>query len=165
MIFIIMLNLPINGLNIMTNKPLNTINIPKALGNLLKEQYSDTVRFKFTKVAPRKNPIITNITIKDVPFDCITITGNQNRILEEINEWINKRERWFLANLLDRPIPTSMENVQNTILFFNLNLSNMVGSVSRARMSVNAVIDKQEAISALLIPIDHQVPSKGPKKF
>lgn len=41
----------------------------------------------------------------------------------------------------------------------------MVGSVSRARMSVNAVIDKQEAISALLIPIDHQVPSKGPKKF
>lgn len=116
----------------MTNKPLNTINIPKALGNLLKEQYSDTVRFKFTKVAPRKNPIITNITIKDVPFDCITI--------------------------IDRPIPTSMENVQNTILFFNLNLSNMVGSVSRARMSVNAVIDKQEAISALLIPIDHQVP-------
>lgn len=130
---------PINGLNIMTNKPLNTINIPKALGNLLKEQYSDTVRFKFTKVAPRKNPITTNITIKNVPFDCITI--------------------------IDRPIPTSMENVQKTTLFFNLNLSNMVGSVSRARMSVNAVIDKQEAISALLIPIDHQVPSKGPKKF
>lgn len=123
---------PINGLNIMTNKPLNTINIPKALGNLLKEQYSDTVRFKFTKVAPRKNPITTNITIKNVPFDCITI--------------------------IDRPIPTSMENVQKTTLFFNLNLSNMVGSVSRARMSVNAVIDKQEAISALLIPIDHQVP-------
>lgn len=163
MILIIMLNLPINGLNIMTNKPLDTINIPKALGNLLKEQYSDTVRFKFTKVAPRKNPIITNVTIKNVPFDCVTITGNQNTILKEINERINKR--WFLANVLDRPIPTSMENVQNTILFFNLNLSNMVGSVSRARMSVNAVIDKQEAISALFIPIDHQVPSKGPKKF
>lgn len=158
-----MLNLPINGLNIMTNKPLDTINIPKALGNLLKEQYSDTVRFKFTKVAPRKNPIITNVTIKNVPFDCVTITGNQNTILKEINERINKR--WFLAYVLDRPIPTSMENVQNTILFFNLNLSNMVGSVSRARMSVNAVIDKQEAISALFIPIDHQVPSKGPKKF
>lgn len=163
MILIIMLNLPINGLNIMTNKPLDTINIPKALGNLLKEQYSDTVRFKFTKVAPRKNPIITNVTIKNVPFDCVTITGNQNTILKEINERINKR--WFLAYVLDRPIPTSMENVQNTILFFNLNLSNMVGSVSRARMSVNAVIDKQEAISALFIPIDHQVPSKGPKKF
>lgn len=163
MILIIVLNLPINGLNIMTNKPLDTINIPKALGNLLKEQYSDTVRFKFTKVAPRKNPIITNVTIKNVPFDCVTITGNQNTILKEINERINKR--WFLANVLDRPIPTSMENVQNTILFFNLNLSNMVGSVSRARMSVNAVIDKQEAISALFIPIDHQVPSKGPKKF
>lgn len=163
MILIIMLNLPINGLNIMTNKPLDTINIPKALGNLLKEQYSDTVRFKFTKVAPRKNPIITNVIIKNVPFDCVTITGNQNTILKEINERINKR--WFLAYVLDRPIPTSMENVQNTILFFNLNLSNMVGSVSRARMSVNAVIDKQEAISALFIPIDHQVPSKGPKKF
>lgn len=163
MILIIVLNLPINGLNIMTNKPLDTINIPKALGNLLKEQYSDTVRFKFTKVAPRKNPIITNVTIKNVPFDCVTITGNQNTILKEINERINKR--WFLAYVLDRPIPTSMENVQNTILFFNLNLSNMVGSVSRARMSVNAVIDKQEAISALFIPIDHQVPSKGPKKF
>lgn len=163
MILIIMLNLPINGLNIMTNKPLDTINIPKALGNLLKEQYSDTVRFKFTKVAPRKNPIITNVTIKNVPFDCVTITGNQNTILKEINERINKR--WFLAYVLDRPIPTNMENVQNTILFFNLNLSNMVGSVSRARMSVNAVIDKQEAISALFIPIDHQVPSKGPKKF
>lgn len=86
MILIITLNLPINGLNIMTNKPLNTINIPKALGNLLKEQYSDTVRFKFTKVAPRKNPITTNITIKNVPFDCITITGNQNTILEEIEQ-------------------------------------------------------------------------------
>lgn len=91
MILIIMLNLPINGLNIMTNKPLDTINIPKALGNLLKEQYSDTVRFKFTKVAPRKNPIITNVTIKNVPFDCVTITGNQNTILKEINERINKR--------------------------------------------------------------------------
>lgn len=91
MILIIVLNLPINGLNIMTNKPLDTINIPKALGNLLKEQYSDTVRFKFTKVAPRKNPIITNVTIKNVPFDCVTITGNQNTILKEINERINKR--------------------------------------------------------------------------
>lgn len=163
MILIIILNLPINGLNIITNKPLNTMNIPKALGNLLKEQYSDTVRFKFTKVAPRKNPIITNVTIKNVPFDCATMTGNQNRNIRRNQERINKR--WFLTNVLDRPIPTSMENVQNTILFFNLNLSNIVGSVSRARMSVNAVIDKQEAISALLIPIDHQVPSKGSKKF
>lgn len=163
MILIIILNLPINGLNIITNKPLNTMNIPKALGNLLKEQYSDTVRFKFTKVAPRKNPIITNVTIKNVPFDCATMTGNQNGNIRRNQERINKR--WFLTNVLDRPIPTSMENVQNTILFFNLNLSNIVGSVSRARMSVNAVIDKQEAISALLIPIDHQVPSKGSKKF
>lgn len=163
MILIIILNLPINGLNIITNKPLNTMNIPKALGNFLKEQYSDTVRFKFTKVAPRKNPIITNVTIKNVPFDCATMTGNQNRNIRRNQERINKR--WFLTNVLDRPIPTSMENVQNTILFFNLNLSNIVGSVSRARMSVNAVIDKQEAISALLIPIDHQVPSKGSKKF
>lgn len=164
MILIITLNLPINGLNIITNKPLNTMNIPKALGNLLKEQYSDTVRFKLTKVAPRKNPIITNVTIKNVPFDCATMTGNdQNENIRRNQERINKR--WFLANVLDRPIPTSMENVQNTILFFNLNLSNIVGSVSRARMSVNAVIDKQEAISALLIPIDHQVPSKGSKKF
>lgn len=91
MILIIILNLPINGLNIITNKPLNTMNIPKALGNFLKEQYSDTVRFKFTKVAPRKNPIITNVTIKNVPFDCATMTGNQNRNIRRNQERINKR--------------------------------------------------------------------------
>lgn len=92
MILIITLNLPINGLNIITNKPLNTMNIPKALGNLLKEQYSDTVRFKLTKVAPRKNPIITNVTIKNVPFDCATMTGNdQNENIRRNQERINKR--------------------------------------------------------------------------
>lgn len=61
----------------------------------------------------------------------------------------------------DRPTPTSIPNTQKTDLFLNPSLSKMVGSRRRARMSVNAVIDKQDAISTLLIPIDHQVPSKS----
>lgn len=62
--------------------------------------------------------------------------------------------------LLDRPIPTNRQNIQKTDLFLNPNLSKIVGSVSRARMSVNAVIDKQDATSTLVIPIDRQVPSR-----
>lgn len=62
--------------------------------------------------------------------------------------------------ILDRPIPTRIQKIQKMVLFFNPNLSKMVGSKRRARMSVNADIDKQEATSALLIPVD-QVPSKS----
>lgn len=69
------------------NKPLNTINIPKAFGSLFKGQYSETVRFKFTKVAPRKNPIITNVIIKSIPLDCAAITEKYNKQkLEKIKE-------------------------------------------------------------------------------
>lgn len=53
-----------------THKPLNTINIPNALGSLFKVQHSDIQRLKFTNVAPRKNPAIMNMTINDVLFDC-----------------------------------------------------------------------------------------------
>lgn len=65
-----LLIIPIRGLISTTHKPLETINMPKALGSFCKEQHSETLRFKFTKVAPRKNPITMNVTIRNVPFDC-----------------------------------------------------------------------------------------------
>lgn len=65
---------PIKGLNVTTNKPLETMNIPKALGSFFKLQHSETLRFMLTKVAPRKNPITTKVTIKNIPLDCAAIT-------------------------------------------------------------------------------------------
>lgn len=64
------MNIPIRGLIITTNIPLNTINIPKALGSFFNVQHSDTQRLRFTSVAPRKNPTIMNMTINSIPFDC-----------------------------------------------------------------------------------------------
>lgn len=125
---------PISGLIATTKIPLQTINIPNALGSFFSEQHSEILRFKLTKVAPRKNPIITNITIRVVPFVRSAST--------------------------ERPKPTIIEQIQNIDLFFNPSLSNIVGNVKRARMSVKAVMDKQKATSALVIPIDRQV-SRG----
>lgn len=91
-------NLPIAGLKITTNKPLNTMNIPKALGSLFKGQYSETVRFKLTKVAPRKNPMTTNVIIKSVPLDCAAMTEKHDRqelvrVKLRIRKYIKKKRK------------------------------------------------------------------------
>lgn len=99
-------NLPIAGLKITTNKPLNTMNIPKALGSLFKGQYSETVRFKLTKVAPRKNPITTNVIIKSVPLDCAAMTEKYDqqelaRMKLRMKRIHKKNSQWMkMENLL-----------------------------------------------------------------
>lgn len=72
--YLVYKNVPIKGLRMTTHKPLNTINIPNALGSFFKVQHSDMQRFKFTNVAPRKNPTTTNMAINDVLSDCSTNT-------------------------------------------------------------------------------------------
>ena len=74
------------------------MNIPKALGSLFKGQYSETVRFKLTKVAPRKNPMTTNVIIKSVPLDCAAMTEKHDRqelvrVKLRIRKYIKKKRK------------------------------------------------------------------------
>lgn len=129
---------PIKGLIVTTHKPLNTIYIPNALGNFFKVQHSDMQRLRFTNVAPRKNPAITNMMIKGIFADCSANT--------------------------ERAVPTKRQKTQKTMRFFQPNLSKSVGNNSLARMSTKAVRDKQKATSAFVIPVDCQVPISERKK-
>lgn len=57
-----------------------------------------------------------------------------------------------MRKLLERIIPTKRQEIQKITRFFQPNLSNSVGNNSLARMSVNAVKDRQKATSAFVIP-------------
>lgn len=76
-IFLYRINIPIKGLTVTTHKPLNTIYIPNALGSFFKVQHSDMQRLRFTNVAPRKNPAITNMIINGTLADCSANTNDK----------------------------------------------------------------------------------------
>lgn len=126
---------PIKGLIVTTNKPLNTINIPNALGSFFKVQHSDMQRLRFTNAAPRTKPAIANMMINAILADCSANT--------------------------ERAAPTKRQTTQKILRFFQPNLSKSVGNNSLARMSRNAVRDRQKAISAFVNPIDRQVPTSS----
>jgi len=60
---------------------------------------------------------------------------------------------YLMKELPEREIPRRRQKTQKIIRFFQPNLSKSVGNNSLARMSRNAVKDRQKATSAFVIPI------------
>lgn len=138
---------PIKGPKATTKTALPTMCQPNAAGSFSKLQYSDTVKVKLLKATPRKKPVIDSQTNKFVQSVCsaTTVTEKRNTLA-----YVCDKQAIQLANSLDLVIPTKNIDVMNTNRLDTLVRSQIGGTITRAKMSVNADTDKQNAVSLLL---------------
>lgn len=73
---------PIRGPRATTKIALPTMCQPKAAGSFSRVQYSETVRVKLLRAAPRKKPDIDSQTINWVQPVCSAMTGKRKELLE-----------------------------------------------------------------------------------
>lgn len=151
---------PISGPKMMTKIAFPTMCQPNAAGSFSSDEYSLTVSVKLLSAIPRKNPAMQSHTIMLVTSVCSAKTKKRffvkNCFQVPDARKIISTKSFFSSirrdNSLDLVIATKRIETMNTRRFDTFVLSQIGGTMIRARMSVSAEMLKQYAVSALVYP-------------
>lgn len=133
---------PISGPKIITKIALPTMCHPKAAGSFSSDEYSLTVKVKLLNAMPRKNPAMQSHAIIEVSSVCSAKTKIRKTFVNFVSS-----ECYLNFHLLDLVIATKRMDTMNTKRFETFVLSQIGGTIIRAKMSVRAEILKQYAVS------------------